>query len=65
MFTYEFILKTRSNSHSNYETKYNVFLVPESSFDRVKAKYEKIMSKDDLLLINRCDLNGEFIEIVQ
>ena len=64
--TYEFILKTRPSQYGEWEVKYNCFKVPEREFERVKAKYEKfVVGMNCLLLINKCDDEGNFIEVIQ
>lgn len=67
--TYEFIIrdiKTRDDV-------YKVVKIPEARFDSVKKSYENALERvnsksrfnEFVLLINRCDDNGDFEEIIQ
>ena len=68
---YEVILKQRHN-HNPYETKYHC-IVSEDRLEFVKNRYEqeakdiedRIHNCECLVLINKLDDNGEFVDVIQ
>lgn len=64
---YEFTLKYKLFSSDVWRIKYHV-VVPSCAFNACKSMYEKHIKKDwfdSVLLINKLDDNGDFIEVVQ
>ena len=64
---YEFIFKVKESRSDHFKVKYRCVCEPER-YDSVLFAYNKIDKNqffDSVILINKLDDNGEFIEVVQ